>query len=40
VAWKGIENIYFVDTNNPGSSFNKERTLSMQGPYAHLGISF
>ncbi len=40
VAWKAIENIYFVDSNNRGSSFNKERTLSMQGPYAHLGISF
>ncbi len=40
VAWKAIESIYFVDNGNHGSSFNKERTLSMQGPYAHLGISF
>ena len=37
---RGSERIYFVDTFNEGSSFNEKLTLSMHGPYAHVGVSF
>ncbi|NGX53321.1 MAG: hypothetical protein K1000chlam4_00030 [Chlamydiae bacterium] len=38
--FNGMERIYFVSNNSSGSSFNERRTLTMQGPYLHLGASF
>lgn len=36
----GVERIYFVNGSNAGSSFNEKRTLTLQGPYLQLGVSF
>ncbi len=38
--FNAMERIYFVGNNSSGSSFNERRTLTMQGPYLHLGASF
>ncbi len=36
----GVDRILFVEEFNGGSSFNEMQTLSLHGPYVHIGVVF